>query len=1034
MRFKEYITEKEEKHAVMAFGRMNPITNGHQKLVDTVKNLANKFNAYHNIVLSHSQDSKKNPLSAQQKIKHAKRAFPGVNFSASDHTAPNFLSQAAKLFQSGITHLHMVGGSDRVKEFMTTLKKYNGTHVGALFNFKKVHVHSAGERDPDAEGTTGISASKMRDHAINGNFAEFRKGAPTTMSDAHVKQMYNDVRKGMSVKEESDFILPKDINKSLFMKEEPQMYNEWKNEEPVKYAKYLTKHFGIPDELTGKRAIWYDKDGFKRIEVLDEYILHASPLPHYDFVYCYIDLKVPHNLANKLAESSESITIDFLKNEVGARCASLSANAVTLDYVLDVVEGRITPSKKEYEDRIKSMKNMFASGKKFELDWWPDESGDADPKNPYYKESVNETCIDLEFEELLTEGVHDKGIFKAVFLAGGPGSGKDYVLSNTLDGHGLVEINSDKALEFLMDKRGLDKTMPAAEKASRDQVRGRAKDITELKQRLALKGRNGLIVNGTGDDVEKISRIKKKLEEIGYETSMLMVNTSDEVSAARNIERGQRGGRTVPETVRKQKWDAAQNGRTEYAKMFGANYMEFDNSEDLRNADPDTVKSKKIEMMELFKNVQDFIVKPPKNPAAEEWVAAELEKKDTYRVPKNGVEQVPPSDDGASAEARKLGLKYYGFGRYGINNEVTHRSIHGKLVPVKKDVKESIDDEFTDFISEDLRKWFDPKHPKGGWKRINSKGEAIGPCAREPGEPKPKCMSNEKRASLSKKERAAAVAVKRKHDPNPERKGKPINVSNFGKGKLSESFDLSDSSALNLLLLGTEIDEHDLPMGEEKEQKLLKDKAGRVRIFMLRAAAAREAHTHNGLVLKYKNGYIIQLKENENVNEVNSKVLWEFRREGRETSIGRSSEGSNREGQQILRDSTEYSGRTKDQQEGVSYLSEQSDHRLSDTITEEKTSQETRTTKITLAEIRAKKEKLQEETLSEIDKGIEPGLSMATSGENMGRGSLKVKQIKKPLEELTGDETTASISAQVEDGLKKKGMDLKTFRSKRPIG
>jgi hypothetical protein len=89
-------------------------------------------------------------------------------------------------------------------------------------------------------------------------------------------------------------------------------------------------------------------------------------------------------------------------------------------------------------------------------------------------------------------------------------------------------------------------------------------------------------------------------------------------------------------------------------------------------------------------------------------------------------------------------------------------------------------------VAEDLRKWFNPNHPEGGWKRVNSKGEVIGPCAREPGEAKPKCMSNKKRAQLTKKQRAAAVAAKRKHDPNPERKGKPINVSNFGKGKLSK--------------------------------------------------------------------------------------------------------------------------------------------------------------------------------------------------------------------------------------------------------
>jgi hypothetical protein len=95
-------------------------------------------------------------------------------------------------------------------------------------------------------------------------------------------------------------------------------------------------------------------------------------------------------------------------------------------------------------------------------------------------------------------------------------------------------------------------------------------------------------------------------------------------------------------------------------------------------------------------------------------------------------------------------------------------------------------------VKEDLRNWFDKDHPDGGWKRINSKGEAIGPCAREPGEAKPKCMSNKKRALLTKKERASAVATKRKHDPNPERKGAPINVSNFGKGKISESMEQLD--------------------------------------------------------------------------------------------------------------------------------------------------------------------------------------------------------------------------------------------------
>lgn len=98
-------------------------------------------------------------------------------------------------------------------------------------------------------------------------------------------------------------------------------------------------------------------------------------------------------------------------------------------------------------------------------------------------------------------------------------------------------------------------------------------------------------------------------------------------------------------------------------------------------------------------------------------------------------------------------------------------------------------------VKEDLRNWFNPSHPDGGWKRINSKGEAIGPCAREPGEPKPKCMSNKKRAQLTKKERASAVAAKRRNDPVADRSGKggkPVNVSNFGKGKISEDMEKLD--------------------------------------------------------------------------------------------------------------------------------------------------------------------------------------------------------------------------------------------------
>tara|TARA_Y100001972_G_C7636359_1_gene319518 strand:- start:42 stop:1040 length:999 start_codon:yes stop_codon:yes gene_type:complete len=165
-------------------------------------------------------------------------------------------------------------------------------------------------------------------------------------------------------------------------------YSNWDHQESADYSKHLEKTFGKPDEMTDEQTVWHNKDGFKRIVCRDEYILHGSPAPHYDFIYCYIDLEVPEDLSDELAKCSGSILIDHLKNEVGARCGSLTANATTLNFVLDVVAGRAEPVKEEYEKRILAMKDMFEKGERYELDWWPDESGDADPKNPYYAESV----------------------------------------------------------------------------------------------------------------------------------------------------------------------------------------------------------------------------------------------------------------------------------------------------------------------------------------------------------------------------------------------------------------------------------------------------------------------------------------------------------------------------------------------------------------------------------------------------------------------------------------------------------------------
>ena len=202
----QIVQEAAEKHHVMAFGRMNPITSGHEAVVQKIHDVAKEHNAGHTLVVSHSQDTKKNPLSAEQKVKHASHAFPDTNVKAASKDAPTILHHAAQLHKQGVKHLHVVAGSDRQDEMNTLLHKYNTgeKHGHGAYHFKSITVHSSGERDPDAEGTKGMSASKMREHASSGNKKEFHKGAPSKMSKEHKDEMYQDVRKGMGLHESVD--------------------------------------------------------------------------------------------------------------------------------------------------------------------------------------------------------------------------------------------------------------------------------------------------------------------------------------------------------------------------------------------------------------------------------------------------------------------------------------------------------------------------------------------------------------------------------------------------------------------------------------------------------------------------------------------------------------------------------------------------------------------------------------------------------------------------------------------------------------
>lgn len=189
--------KRNSDHKVIAFGRANPVTPGHVKLFDKVRDEAKKRGADHEVILSHSQDAKKNPLSPAQKLEHARKASPETNISVADSSHPTLLHHAARAHAQGYSHLTVVAGEDRVKEFHGLLHKYNGAEgKHGHYNFKSINVVSAGHRDPDAEGVEGVSATKQRDHAAAGRKKEFMAGVPKGVDG---EKMYNHVRKGMGV-------------------------------------------------------------------------------------------------------------------------------------------------------------------------------------------------------------------------------------------------------------------------------------------------------------------------------------------------------------------------------------------------------------------------------------------------------------------------------------------------------------------------------------------------------------------------------------------------------------------------------------------------------------------------------------------------------------------------------------------------------------------------------------------------------------------------------------------------------------------
>ena len=214
-------------------------------------------------------------------------------------------------------------------------------------------------------------------------------------------------------------------------------------------------------------------------------------------------------------------------------------------------------------------------------------------------------------EPILDEGPNDPHIFKAVFLAGGPGSGKSFVAGKLLKGGGLKVVNSDDIYEYLMGQKGLEMDPETIFSPQGQEIRDKAKGLTDIRRGGFLDGRLGLTIDGTGKDTIKLKQESDKLRKLGYETMMIFVNTSLEVAQERNLLRKRK---LAPEKV-EHMWNQVQQNIMKFQQIFGAsNFHVVDNSGGLE--DP----SRADNFDTVYKEVQKFINTPPSSRLATTWI------------------------------------------------------------------------------------------------------------------------------------------------------------------------------------------------------------------------------------------------------------------------------------------------------------------------------------------------------------------------------------------------------------------------------
>lgn len=761
---------------VVGWGRMNPITTGHEKLVNKVIEVAKRLKATPKIYLTQTSDPKKNPLQYSDKISLAKKAFGPIIVKSKAKT----IIEVMKELQTKFKKVFLVVGSDRVGEFNTLLQKYNGKD----YTFDSIEIVSAGERDPDAEDVTGMSASKMRKYAQDNNLGEFKKGLPTKLQSI-AQDVFDMVRDGMNLAEEleAEGLLYETVLTQQQRRKRALIMRKYKTKiaqarkralrraattdklkirarkkainiirqkvagkQGLNYAELSPGEKMIIDKRVEKRKMAIDRiakrlvpqvrkadllrlSGRKMNEDFDsmfEQHLDEAKKFHHMFTkegkikldkrfraFRHVkegaivdrvvdqqknereglmkkhrqdraDARVREIKMNLAKANEETKYVDFeteeevigfidaLSEELFTSIAvseqkefkALKEKAEKYNIAYEVVEqvytqalstwtedSKLTPQQLAFDkvnhylnekiahalDPKKTLKHGMKDavaavdrdmdGDVDALDKpgvaTPDEITGAEKQNITKKYMINRMKekqhtrkgvayedVNEAFEACLDEGVNDPGIFKAVFLAGGPGSGKSFIVGQTaLTTFGLKLINSDNAFEALLDKVGLKPTPEDIFSDKGQEVRGRAKALTAKMQKLALDGRLGLVIDGTGKDYLKIATQSAQLRQLGYDTAMIFVNTDLETAQARNAART----RTLPADEVEKMWKGVQNNIGKFQNTFGRNMFIVDNSDGANWQGG---------VNSVYKRIGQWVKEPHKNPNAIKWIAA----------------------------------------------------------------------------------------------------------------------------------------------------------------------------------------------------------------------------------------------------------------------------------------------------------------------------------------------------------------------------------------------------------------------------